>query len=189
MRHKYDTRAIVLGRVHVGEATSLIALLTQELGLVFARAQSVRRSGAKLAPALATLAESDVVLVRGKQEWRIAGAVLRESWYARFSYAAREHSRQMVGLTLRLVTGESREPELFTIVSSYISALSELPIELLETAEMLSTFRMLTVLGFAERDPTIGAIDDYTPAFLSSIARDHARITTRITTGLAASGL
>ena len=80
MRHKYETRGIVLSRSPVGEASSFVTLLTSELGLVRALAQSVRRPGAKLAPALATLAESSVVLVRGKEGWRLAGAVLEESW-------------------------------------------------------------------------------------------------------------
>ena len=49
----------------------LVTLLTPELGLVRARAEGVRRSGAKLAHALQTLHASDVILVRGKLRRRV----------------------------------------------------------------------------------------------------------------------
>ena len=48
---------MVLSRAPKGEANASIVLLTQDIGLVRARAQGVRRSGAKLAAALATFAE------------------------------------------------------------------------------------------------------------------------------------
>jgi len=51
MRHKYETRGIVLSRSPLGEANAFVTLLTPELGLVRARAQGVRRSGAKLSAA------------------------------------------------------------------------------------------------------------------------------------------
>ena len=76
MRHKYETRAVVLFRSPVGETSAFVVLLTSELGLVRTLSQGVRKSGAKLAHALTTFAESDVVLVRGKDGWRLSGAVL-----------------------------------------------------------------------------------------------------------------
>src|SRR3989344_3293576 len=87
MRHKYETRGIVLSRSPLGEANSFVTLLTPDLGLVRARAQGLRRSGAKLAAALATFAESEIVLLRGKEHWRIAGAVLEENWFSRIQGA------------------------------------------------------------------------------------------------------
>jgi len=75
----------VLARAHTGEATTFLTLLTPDLGLVYARAQSLRKPGAKLASSLATLTESSVVLVRGKDGWRVTGAVLEENWFVRFA--------------------------------------------------------------------------------------------------------
>ena len=40
MRHKYVTRAIVLARAPLAESASLITLLTEEFGLVRARADA-----------------------------------------------------------------------------------------------------------------------------------------------------
>ncbi|MDE1919605.1 MAG: recombination protein O N-terminal domain-containing protein, partial [Patescibacteria group bacterium] len=87
MRHKYETRGIVLSRAPAGETNALVTLLTPGLGIVRARAQGLRRSGAKLAAALATFAESEVVLVRGREGWRVTGAVLEENWFMKMGHA------------------------------------------------------------------------------------------------------
>jgi recombinational DNA repair protein (RecF pathway) len=64
MRHKYSTTAIVLSRTPLAEASALVTLLTADVGLIRARAQGVRKPGAKMASALQTLIESDVMLLR-----------------------------------------------------------------------------------------------------------------------------
>src|SRR3989344_8524709 len=88
MQHKYLTRAIVLGRYPVKEAGSTVVLLTQDLGLVRARAEGLRRSGAKLAHALQTLSEVDATLLRGKEGWRLSGAMLIEPWFSTLTPSA-----------------------------------------------------------------------------------------------------
>ena len=113
MRIKYQTRGIVISRVHTGEANTTIALLTEQVGLVYARAQSLRKPGAKLAHALTTLAESEVVLVRGKEEWRVAGAVLEENWFQRLrlknSRMRRRNSSGKISLTFVCATPATRQ--------------------------------------------------------------------------------
>ena len=51
----------MLARTPLAEASASLLLLTEEFGLARARAQGVRKPGAKMAGALATLAESDVI--------------------------------------------------------------------------------------------------------------------------------
>ncbi|KKW40597.1 MAG: repair protein RecO protein [Parcubacteria group bacterium GW2011_GWB1_55_9] len=67
MRHKYETRGIVLSRTPLGEANALITLLTPDLGFVHARAQGLRRPGAKLAAALATFAGRELPGARARE--------------------------------------------------------------------------------------------------------------------------
>src|SRR3989344_2925218 len=119
MRHKYETRGIVLSRSPVGEASSFVTVLTPELWIVCALAQSVRKSGAKLSPALTTFAESDVVLVRVKEWWRVSGSVLRRNWFKQMPRAARPRAARVAGLLLRLVAGEVHDPMLFSIVTGF----------------------------------------------------------------------
>lgn len=189
MRHKYETRGIVLSRSPVGEASSFVTLLTPELGLVRALAQSVRRPGAKLAAALATFAESSVVLVHGRDGWRLAGAVLEENWFSRLQNAdTRVRAARVSGLLLRLVAGEAQDTSLFFVTRSFFTALSELPEEMHEASEMLAALRLLSVLGL-DTGELPGEVSAFTPSLLSAVAIDRATYIFRINRGIEASGL
>jgi DNA repair protein RecO len=181
MRHKYDTRALVLARTHVGEATTLVTILTADLGLVQARAQSLRKPGAKLAPALATFAESELVLVRGREGWRVAGAVLAESWSRRLGdIDARRAAARVSGLLLRLVAGEARDQALYPLLIAFFKELAEGTREYRDAAEIRAVISLLAALGLDAGEPA---------ADLSAIAADRARYIARINAGIAASGL
>lgn len=188
MRHKYETRGIVLARASAGEATAHLAILTDELGLVHARAQSVRRPGAKLAPALATFAESSLTLVRGKEEWRLAGAVLETNWFSLMEPAARAAAGRASGLLLRLAAREARDPDLFQTVSGFFDALARLPEAAHEVAETLAVLRILSALGFDAGSLPRGELA-FAPAALAEASASRADYVARINRGIAASGL
>lgn len=189
MRVKYHTRGIVLARLHSGEANSTIVLLTPDVGLVYARAQGVRKSGAKLAPALGTLAENICILVRGKEGWRITGAVLEDDWFSKLpSFETRSRAARISSLVARLVVGEERDHALYPIIISFLKALATLPEESHESIEILAALRILTVLGL-----DIGEVPIDDPLFgsdlLATIQRDRVKYIARINNGIAASGL
>ncbi len=189
MRHKYDTRGIVLARAPVGEASASVTLLTEELGLVRARAQSVRMRGAKLASALATFAESSLTLVRGKESWRVAGAVLEENWFARIEgVEARRAAARVIGLLVRLVAGESPEAGLYAIVRSFMSALATVPADAVESAEALAALRILAAIGL-DAGEIPGEPDDFSPVVLAQVRDNRVDLVARINRGIEASGL
>lgn len=189
MRHKYDTQGITLARTHTGEAHTLVTVLTNDLGLVRARAQSVRKPGAKLASGLTTFTESALVLVQGKEGWRLTGAVLDENWFGRLeTREARTRAADVVGLLLRLVPGEAQDTELFTLVRGFFSALTEHPIELHEAVEILAVLRMLSILGL-DTGAIPGTLDEYPSELLGDIGRVRAHYVARVNEGIAASGL
>ncbi|MCX6787798.1 MAG: recombination protein O N-terminal domain-containing protein [Candidatus Kaiserbacteria bacterium] len=189
MRHKYETRGIVLSRTPSGEANAFVTLLTPTLGLVRARAQSVRRSGAKLSAALVTFAESDLVLVRGREGWRVTGAVLAENWFGKMECAApRRRAARVSGLLVRLVAGEAPEPELFPIIKGFFEALAALPEEAHESAEMLAALRSLAILGL-DAGLIQGASSVFAPTLLASVETERADYIARINRGIIASGL
>lgn len=189
MRHRYDTRGIVLSRSPLGEASALITLLTPELGIIRARAQSLRAPGAKLAGALTTLTESSIILVRGKEGWRLAGALPEEQWFSRLPDAAsRSRVSRVSGLLLRLVAGEAQDAGLFPVMRGYLEALATLPEELHEAAEVLVVLRFLEVLGL-DTGETPGDLAAFTPELVAAIAHDRSTYIARINTGIAASGL
>jgi DNA repair protein RecO (recombination protein O) len=189
MQYRYETRGIVLARSPLGEANALVTLITPTLGLVRARAQGVRRPGAKLASALTTFAESSLVLVRGKEGWRIAGAVLEENWFSRMERAqARAVAARVSGLLLRLVAGEVHDPELFPIMRNFFEALSTLPEDAHETTEVLAALHLLAELGLdAGKIP--GEPSEFSPALLALIQKERSNYIARINHGITASGL
>ncbi len=166
-----------------------VTLITPGLGLVRAHAQGVRHSGAKLAAALTTFSESSCVLVRGKEDWRIAGAILGVNWFSQFeTVSARLIAARVSGLLLRLVVGEAHDPELFFIIAGFFEALSKLPEASYEAAEVLAVLRILAVLGFdAGKIP--GGVSEFTPQLLMEINIDRADYVTRINRNISISGL
>lgn len=186
MRHKYDTRGIVLARSPQGEANALLAVLSKDLGLVRARAQGVRRPGAKLAAALATFAQSELVLVKGAEGWRIAGAVLDENHVARLSRDARERAGRVAGLMLRL-SGEG-ESGLFDLFAGLVAALDGSSEAEGEALEILAVLRVLGALGLDSLELPAGA-DSYAPAARAAVEAGRAAYIARINRGIEASGL
>jgi DNA repair protein RecO len=189
MRHKYETRGLVLARVAAGETNTLVTLLTGELGLVRARAQGLRRPGAKLAASLTTFSESEVVLVRGKEGWRLTGAVLVENWFERLKTSAvRERAGRVTALLLRLVAGETPDSELYEIVISFLTALATLPEEQHDAVEILAALRILTALGL-ENNLSAPSTELFAPELLAEVTQGRAEFVARINNGILASGL
>ncbi len=192
MRHKHETRALLLARSHIGEANTLLTLLTSDIGLVYVRAQGLRKSGAKLAGALTTFSESEVVLVRGKESWRLAGAIFKEGWFERLrrSGSLRRASR-VTRLLLRLVAGESRDTKLFQLMKDFFNALATLPKDTHEAVEILAVLKMLEILGLAVevKNISIGEEVSFTQTNLDEICEMREQYIARINTGISASGL
>ena len=189
MHHKYDTRAIVLTRSPHGEANALLTMAASGLGLVRARAQGVRKPGAKLASALVTFAESDVSLIKGKEGWRIAGAVLREPWFYRLTHGeTRARAARVMQLVLRLAPAEAHDHDFYTPLKAFLEALEAVPEPLHEAAEMAVVAHLLAVLGLdagEAGDPTLL----FDPRALDDVRTARAEYIHRINHGITASGL
>lgn len=191
MRHKYATTGIVLSRTPVGEASAIITVLTPDLGLIRARAQSIRKPGAKLASALQTFNESDLILVRGKDGWRLSGAMLSRAWFTDLTKPdVRARAGRAASLILRLVHGEIPDSALYEIFSGLLASLAdETPDELADAAECLAALRTLRAIGVDAGDIPGGTTGDYTPTSLNPITERRSDFIVRINHGIAASGL
>lgn len=75
MHHLYQTKAYVLGAAATGEANMMCRLFTRDLGFVAAFAQGVRLAKSKMAGHLTPGTFVQVSLVRGKELWRLVGAI------------------------------------------------------------------------------------------------------------------
>lgn len=188
MRHKYTTCAIVLGRGPVREAGTLITLLTEDLGLVRARAEGVRKPGSKLTHALQTLSESEVVLLSGKEGWRLAGAVLTENWFGTLSRAGRLRAGRVASLLLRLVQGEGGDSSLYAAYAGFLRALPALAEEDQDLAECLAALSILRALGL-DNAPLPAGNAPYALEALEAAKKERRDLIVRINRGIAASGL
>lgn len=179
----------MLTRAPLGETSTLLTLLTPTLGLVRARAQGSRGSGAKLAAALTSFTESDIILVRGKEGWRIAGATVVTAWYRELpSRLARVCAARIVGLVTRLVAGEASDPALFDTLRAYFEALVHSRESHYEAAEILAALRILSALGLDAGD-SLGEVTDYSEPLLARVTVTRTEYIARINRGIAASEL
>jgi recombinational DNA repair protein (RecF pathway) len=189
MRHKYDTRGIILARTPAGEAHAGLAILTPDLGLVRARAAGIRHAKSKLAHALVTLAESDLTLVAGREGWRVAGAVLAKNWFVALATpSARRRAARVTGLLLRLAPDDVADTELFPTLCRFFGALEDRSEATDEGAELLAAASVLSALGL-NREREASATPSFAPAELLQVLTERDEYIARINRGIAASGL
>lgn len=187
MRHKYATQGIVLARYASSEASSFITLLTPDFGMVRAKAQGVRKPGAKLAPALQTLASSDIALVKGREGWRLTGAILNTNWFAHLSPKARSRVGRVAQLLVRLVPEQLHEPLLYQVFTEFLQAMETLSEEEQDAAECIAALRILKALGLDTEEIPEGEL--FGQELLCAVKDDRSAIVSRINRGIAASGL
>lgn len=192
MRHKYFTPALVLARAPFSEASALVTMVTPEFGVLRARAQGLRKPGAKMGAGLQTFCESDVSLVRGKEGWRATGAVLAKNWAAALDAPARARAGRVAELALRLTHGESADAAavLFSLYTSYLLALTDAGLgeEERDAAELLAVLRVLHVLGLHGGE-AFGREDAFDRETLARVIADRKGVLARVNHGIAASGL
>ncbi|OGG55318.1 DNA repair protein RecO [Candidatus Kaiserbacteria bacterium RIFCSPHIGHO2_02_FULL_49_11] len=157
MAHRIETLdALVLGGMPVGEAHRSIDLLTPQLGRIRAVARSVRHEKSKLRFALQDFSHIKVSLVRGREVWRIVGAISYSNFYT--DLGNRAHERDIVArlsaLMRRLLPGEEENEELFSIVCDALTFLKETKFSEsdIRDFECLTVLRILHNLGYLARD-------------------------------------
>jgi len=192
MRHKYLTPALVLARTPLAEASSLVTVVTPEFGIIRGRAQGLRKPGAKMSAGLQTFCEADVSMVRGKEGWRMTGAILAKNWANVLPKEACVRAGRVVELALRLTHGESMDTgaALFKIFTGYLAVLADAARtdDEHDAAELLAVLRVLRSLGLVA-DPIPGDDGQFDTETLALVHADRKSFITRINSGIEASGL
>jgi len=141
------TDTFVIDVEYRGEADAFFYLYTEELGLVRAFAQGIRLQGSKLKGHLDIGGLAFVSLVRGREFWRIVGALrmieLPLSDRKKINLTAR-----VLNLVKRLVHGEEKNHNLFQNLRSFFDALKLIGANDLEKAEIVILMRVLNALGY-----------------------------------------
>jgi DNA repair protein RecO len=167
MYQKYNTEAIVLGSREQGESDRIFALYTKDFGLVRARASAVRKETSRMRYALQSYSHAHVSLVRGKQGWRVGGAVAGKEKIQTENLAV---FARIASLVLRLVAGEGQNSYVFATLVEAHAALSSSTKGSSATIELVCVARILYGLGYLSEEALSTTLFAHT-----SYALEHVR--------------
>ncbi len=191
MHEKYITEGIVLGKRAVGEANTLVFILTAELGLVRAKATSSRREASKLRYGLEPLSAGRYTFVRGKQEWRLTGVDEAANIAVRSTPLQRKRLGQVSRLLMRLVLGAEHTPELYATVRKGFESLAHTE-ENADSVECVLVLRILAHLGYLPELPALAPFvesDQFSPELAAEAAASRKLLIKLINDSLQATGL
>ena len=166
MHHVYHTRAFILGSQPFGEANTYVRLFTEDLGLIFALAQGIRRGASKLRYSLQDFSLTNISLVRGKDIWRItsvredlASLPLLRNWPEAFHMSAR-----ILNLVGRLVDRDEKNESLFSIIlnaytfiQSELAQKKDLSHSLLPNLECITVLKIIHNLGYGKDEQQLSS--------------------------------
>lgn len=134
-------------------ADKMVRLFTEGAGMIEARAMGVREERSKMRYALQPFTFIRVSLVRGKREWRVAGAeALKNPYLSANDRACRGAIVRTARSLERLIHGEEENATLFHLVTDSVT---ELASKGTEVAERTALFRLLTQLGYVAPNPAL----------------------------------
>lgn len=149
MHRIYVTNGIVLGKRGVGEAHTLVSVLTEAFGLVRAKATSTRVENSKLRYGLETLSMGRYSFVQGRYEWKLTGSEDISHALVATRKEARVASGRIIKLLLRLIHGEEEGRSLFSTVSDGLTHLARAAsAQAVSSIECILVLRILSHLGY-----------------------------------------
>jgi DNA repair protein RecO len=193
--HIYTTRGLILSSRPFKEADRLYSILTENLGLIYARALGARKEGSKLRGQLEPFSLSSVSLIKGKNQWRLTSASLLEATSGIQKNKKKTYKALARGFSLleKLVQGEEKHRELFEAIRDiFIFAKTEdRTEEMFEALEVVLVARMLYYLGYLrEEEGTHELVSaPLTKEFLEKVESTKKPLIKLINEGIEASNL
>lgn len=150
--HIYTTDGIVLKRSNFGEANIILHILTHDLGLIIASAQSARLGVSKLRPALQEYCHSIFSVVKGKGGWKVTNAISKQNFFFEAPVFAQKFISQISTILVRMMPGEEAHKEIFDIIKSGFEYLNNIKEDNIQNLEILIMVRILYHLGYVSSD-------------------------------------
>lgn len=192
MHKVFTTEGVVLGKRGVGEAHTLVSLLTYELGLVRVKATSARAEASKLRYGLESLSTGRYALIRGKAEWKLTGVENISHELARGDRDRRVRSGKIAKLLLRLIHGEERVPALYKTVVEGLGAIARATtVEDADAIETVLVLRVLAHLGYLPRTQALAQFieGEYSVELSAEALKSRSLLVRAINESLTATGL
>lgn len=151
--HIHHTEGIILQTKGVSDANVVLFIYTKDMGLVIARATSLRLHRSRLRFVLQRFSRAHIDLVRGKHGWLLTSARQINTNSDIYRHQNRKISYAVItGIILRLIQGEESNPLLYDDICKLIEILRKLESkESCFAFELLATIRILNILGYWEK--------------------------------------
>ncbi|OGC88026.1 DNA repair protein RecO [Candidatus Adlerbacteria bacterium RIFOXYC1_FULL_48_26] len=193
MHDVISTRGIVLSKRTVGEANTLVSMLTEDLGVIRVSARSARLERSKLRYGLETLTQGTFSLVRGKYDWKLTGTQGLSRPFLHASIAQRKTAGKVSRLLIRLIQGEEPVRDLFeVIVHGLLHISQETNEENLPYIEAILVLRIVAQLGYVEEKQELGVFlntHTFSEALIEQAKKNRPLLIRSINTSLAETGL
>lgn len=166
----HTTEAFILQAFPHGESNKVYKLLTRELGLLYAHAQSVRELKSRNRYALQTGELSVITLIKGRETWRLTGA--QTDSVKKIPVEGQIYKKRMLHLLGTLLAIEDKTEELFDVLKAGNDALIQESESFASLIEIITVLRLLDVLGYLARplnEPLVEeflGISELTPVLL-----------------------
>lgn len=192
MHKVVTTEGLVLGKRGVGEANTLVSILTYELGLVRVKATSARAEASKLRYGLETLSQGRYSMVHGRAEWKLVGVEGVSHTLAAGGSDRRTRSGKIAKLLLRLIHGEERVPALYKTVVEGLGAISRAAMAAdAEAIETVLVLRVLAHLGYLPHTQALAQFieGEYSVEMSAEALKSRTLLVRAINESLTATGL
>ena len=189
MHHKYTTLGFIVNTRGSREADMLYSIYTQDFGMVFASATSVRLSKSKLRPHLFLGVLLSLTILKSKAGWKLVEAKqvgemisLKNKGYKIFA--------RMLSVLKSLIHGEEKNESLFDVIEHmYNLILEKGEGEIEEGVELLGMIKILGSLGYGTDIGIAKYIDkDFDDETLNGILLEKTEIIKEINKALKATG-
>lgn len=186
-------RGVVVARRSAGEGSVRVSLYTDALGLMTALAKSAREERSKLRPHLQVGTTGTFTFIKGRDVWRIIGAVDTANSYFELAgnAPAQEASSRVMAIVRQFIRGEGSDPYLFSALFEFFRALPHLEERHIADAECIAVLRILSALGYVREDAhaTPFLQISYHPSVLEEIHLSRPQLVRLINEGINESGL
>jgi recombinational DNA repair protein (RecF pathway) len=154
---QYITKAIVCGSRHTMTSDKSYLLFTQELGMLWAVARSVRMEKSKQRCALQDFSIIRVSLVQGRSVWRIGSVeALSNPFFESSSRIARGGVSYIIKMLRKYIHGDGMTMQIFIDTQDILKILlSEKDIDLVTLYQQVFLLRLFNELGYIKKTENI----------------------------------
>ena len=194
-RRMYHTEGLIISSRPQGEASRLLLIFTEQLGLVLVKARSVREMPSKMRLHLYDWTPLQLSLVRGRDGWHLTGVLAGEASPPR--PLVRGALSRFGRLMSRLLPESSPQPEIYALVKNGLNFLKQAgegedKQQRLEGGEVLLVLRFLSNLGYLPRLGTLPPsiwLPDWQDEYVMEVKKKQKEAIAVINEAIAASQL